>query len=355
MPFIKQSKRSLETANMKAVFFGCSAEHEAYLTRRAGERALGIEAVYEREILSDETCSRASDATIISVFTASPVSEEILTRLPEVKYIATRSTGFDHIDLAATSKRGVIVSNVPSYGENTVAEHAFGLLLGLSKKIYAGFDQIREKGDFNFDALQGFDLKGKTLGVVGTGRIGCHSIAIAKGFGMNVVAYDIAPSPERAEQFGFTYVSLDELLAQSDVVTLHVIHTPQTHHLIHAETIAKMKRGAVLINTSRGAVIDTEALIQGLTSGQLGGAGLDVLEEEGVIQDEMQFVLSGKSEGHDLRTVLANHVLIDLDNVIITPHIAFNTKEAVERILETTLDNIEAFIQGTPQNIVTNA
>ena len=339
---------------MKVVFFGCSKEHEAYLSRRIQERGVGIESVYVPEILSEETLSVALDAPVISVFTASPVTDVELEKLPNLKYVATRSTGYDHIDIAVATKRGVVVSNVPSYGENTVAEHAFGLLLGLSKKIYEGYDQIREKGDFNFDALQGFDLKGKTLGVVGAGRIGCHSIAIAKGFGMNVLAYDLFPKPELATQLGFSYVSLDELLAQSDVVTLHVAHTPETHHLINTESIAKMKRGVVLINTSRGAVVETEALIKALLSGQIGAAGLDVLEEEGVIRDEMQFVLSDKSTDHDLRTVLANHVLIDMPNVIVTPHIAFNTKEAVERILETTIDNIDLFMKGTPQNIVTS-
>ncbi|MCR4274841.1 MAG: NAD(P)-binding domain-containing protein [Candidatus Campbellbacteria bacterium] len=338
---------------MKAVFFGCSKEHETYLVRRMSERGMSIEAVYVPEILSEETLPLALDAPIISVFSASPVSEEELQKLPQLKYIATRSTGYDHITIAATTKRGIIVSNVPSYGENTVAEHAFGLLLALSKKIFAGFEQIREKGDFEFEALQGFDLKGKTIGVVGAGRIGCHSIAIAKGFGMNVLAYDLFPKPELATQLGFSYVSLDELLSKSDVITLHVAHTPDTHHLINTESIAKMKRGVVLINTSRGAVVDTEALVKALTDGQISAAGLDVLEEEGIIQDEMQFILSGKGEGHDLRTVLANHVLIDMPNVIITPHIAFNTKEAVGRILETTIDNIDAFVKGAPQNIVT--
>lgn len=338
---------------MKAVFFGCSAEHEAYLTRRMTERALGVDAVYLPEHISTDTLHHADDAQIVSVFSSFPITETEFQQLPHMKYLTTRSTGYDHIDLVAAGQHGVVVSNVPSYGENTVAEHAFGLLLSLSKKIYEGYTQIREKGDFNFSALQGFDLKGKTLGVIGVGRIGCHSIAIAKGFGMNVLAYDVVPNLERATQLGFSYVSLDELLAQSDVITLHVAHTPETNHLINEETIGKMKRGVVLINTSRGAVVDTEALIKGLTTGQIGGAGLDVLEEEGVIRDEMQFVLSGKGEGHDLRTALANHVLIDMPNVIVTPHIAFNTQEAVERILETTIDNIEAFMKGAPHNVVT--
>lgn len=337
---------------MKAVFFGCTPEHESFLSRRIAERSIDIQAEFVAEKVDDATISRAADAEIVSVFVGSPVHASHLAQLPNLKLLTTRSTGFDHIDVAEAKKRGVAVSYVPYYGENTVAEHAFGLLLTLSKRIYAGYDQIREQGDFRWDALQGFDLKGKTIGIIGMGRIGFHAANIARGFGMRVLAYDVAPNEKFAQEGGFSYVSLDDLLTQSDVVTLHVSHNDTSHHLIDATALSKMKAGAVLINTSRGAVVDTQALLASLQSGHLGGACLDVLEEEGVVQDEMQFLLSKDSEEHDLRTVLANHVLVDMPNVIITPHIAFNTKEAVERILETTLDSIEGFIAGAPKNLV---
>jgi len=337
---------------MKAVFFGCVPEHESFLSRRIAERGIDVETAFVAEKVDDATISRAADAEIISVFVGSPVHASHLAQLPNLKLLSTRSTGFDHIDVAEAKKRGIVVSYVPFYGENTVAEHAFGLLLALSKRIYAGYDQIREQGNFRWDALQGFDLKGKTIGIVGMGRIGFHAAKIARGFDMRVLAYDISPNEALSQEAGFSYVSLDDLLAQSDIVTLHVSFSDTSRHLIDATAFSKMKKGAVLINTSRGAVVDTQALLSALQSGHLGGAGLDVLEEEGVVQDEMQFLLSKDPEEHDLKTVLANHVLVDLPNVVITPHIAFNTKEAVERILETTLDSIEGFIAGTPKNLV---
>ncbi len=337
---------------MKAVFFGCTPEHESFLSRRIAERGIGVETEFVAEKIDDATISRAVDAEIVSVFVGSPVHASHLVQLPNLKLLSTRSTGFDHIDIAEAKKRGIIVSYVPFYGENTVAEHAFGLLLSLSKRIYAGYDQIREQGNFHWDALQGFDLKGKTIGIVGMGRIGFHAAKIARGFDMRVLAYDISPNEALSQEAGFSYVSLDDLLAQSDIVTLHVSFSDTSRHLIDATALSKMKQGAVLINTSRGAVVDTQALLSALQSGHLGGAGLDVLEEEGVVQDEMQFLLSKDPEEHDLKTVLANHVLVDMPNVVITPHIAFNTKEAVERILESTLDSIEGFISGTPKNLV---
>ncbi|GMU74326.1 MAG: lactate dehydrogenase [Candidatus Campbellbacteria bacterium] len=337
---------------MKAVFFGCAPEHEAFLSKRIGERELDIQADFVSEKVDDVTVARAADAEIVSVFVGSPVHASHIEKMPKLKLLSTRSTGYDHLDVAEAHKRGIAVSYVPFYGENTVAEHAFGLLLALSKRIYAGYDQIREKGDFHWDELQGFDLKGKTIGIVGMGRIGFHAAKIARGFDMRVLAYDIHPNDKLAHEAGFTYVSLDELLSHSDIVTLHVSHNDTSHHLIDADALSKMKKGAILINTSRGAVVNTQALLAALQKGHLGGACLDVLEEEGIIQDEMQYLLSQDTEQHDLRTVLANHVLVDMPNVIVTPHIAFNTKEAVERILETTLDSIEAFMKGKPINLV---
>lgn len=312
----------------------------------------GADLWFTEEILSDEHLPKETNFEAISVFVDSAVTKNVLDKLPNLKFIATRSTGYDHIDMAAAKARGITISSVPSYGENTVAEMAFGLLLTLSRKIYEGFDRIRETGNWSVEGLQGFDLRGKTIGVVGTGRIGKHSIAIAKGFGMNVVGFDAHPDQKLAKELGFKYLSIDELLKVSDVVTLHVPYLPETHHLMNKENLAKMKKGAILINTSRGAVVETAALVQALQSGHLGGAGLDVLEEEGVVKDEMDFLVSGKAEGHDWKTIIANHVLVDMPNVVITPHNAFNTKEAIERILDTTIDDISCYINGEVINKV---
>lgn len=335
---------------MKAAFFNATPRDEEYMTRRIGERGIPIEPVFIPSALSLDSASAAADAPIVLVFVDSKVDAEVLAKLPELKLLATRSTGLDHIDLTAAKADGVTVCSVPSYGEHTVAEHAFGLLLAISKRIFEGYDQIREHGDFSVERLQGFDLKGKTIGIIGTGRIGRHAIAIAKGFGMDVIAYDAFPNEALAAEFGFRYLPLPELLTASDVVTIHVPYMPETHHLLNKDTIPMMKRGAVLINTSRGAIVETESLLYALKEGRLGGAGLDVLEEEGALKDEMGFVFSGTTDHHDLKAILANHVLIDMPNVVITPHAAFNTIEAVQRISETTLDNIEAFLKGAPIN-----
>jgi D-lactate dehydrogenase len=292
------------------------------------------------------------DYEALCVFVDFSVTADVLTTFPNVRFIATRSTGYDHIDMTACSARGITVSSVPSYGENTVAEHVFALLLTLSKRIYESYDRLREEGEFSYEGMRGFDLKGKTLGVVGTGRIGMWTIHIAKGFGMEVLAYDPKPNDAAARELAFTYVSLPELLSHSDIVTLHVPYSESTHHLLNRDTFALMKEGAYLINTSRGPIVETQALLAALESKRLAGAGLDVLEEEGVAKDELHFLLSGTKEKHDLKTVLANHILVDMDNVVVTPHNAFNTKEALERILQTTVDNLAAFKQGTPQNVV---
>ncbi len=290
-----------------------------------------------------------ADFNIVSVFVGSKIDKETIEAFPDLKLITTRSTGFDHIDLEATKSKNILTAYVPGYGDNTVAEFAFGLLLTLSRKLYQGIDRIRETGTFSYEGLRGFDLKDKTIGIVGTGRIGQYAVKIAKGLGMNVIAFDAFPNEKLAQELGFKYVSFDELLAQSDVIDLHVPYLPTTHHLINKDNISKIKKGAILINTSRGAIVETEALVKALNEGILGGAGLDVLEEEGVIQDEKSLLLYGHPEEHNLKVVLANHVLIDMPNVAITPHNAFNTQEALQRILDTDINNIKSYIEkGEP-------
>lgn len=336
---------------MKIGFFGIKEWEREYIEARK-EKMPGAELWFTEDILSEEHPAKETDFEAVSVFVDSAVSKKVLESFPRLKFIATRSTGFDHIDMAATKTRKIAVSSVPSYGENTVAEFAFGLLLTLSRKIYEAYDRIRETGNWSFEGLQGFDLKGKTIGVVGTGRIGRHSIRIAKGFDMKVIGFDTHPDIKLAEEFGFEYKSLDDLLSVSDVVTLHVPYMKETHHLINEKRLWQMKKGTVLINTSRGAVVETEALVKALKEGHLGGAGIDVFEEEGVVKDEMDFLVSGKADGHNLKTIIANHVLVDMPNVVVTPHNAFNTKEALQRILDTTIENISRYLKGEVINQV---
>ena len=197
----------------------------------------------------------------------------------------------------------------------------------------------------------GFDLKGKTLGVVGTGQIGLHVIRIAKGFGMDVLAYDLKQNHILSEILGFNYVSLENLLPNSDIVTLHVPYNKYTHHLMNRDRFKLMRKGSILINTARGAIVDTEALIEALDQKILSGAGLDVIEGEELIKEEKQIVFDPKKI-ESLASIVKDHILLNKDNVVFTPHIAFYSKEALERILDTTVDNINAFISGKPQNMV---
>ncbi len=337
---------------MKTHFYTVKPWEKEYLESKIKELGLPLETEYFDNHLDKDHLPSDASAEIISVFVGSEVDKTVLDIFPNLKFLATRSTGYDHIDITETKKRGLPVAYVPAYGENTVAEFTFGLILALSRKIYQSCDQIRESGSFALEGLQGFDLKGKTLGVLGTGRIGKHVIRMAKGFEMNVIAYDPYPDEKYSQEAEFKYFPFEEILKQSDIITIHVPYLKETHHLINSETIKLIKKGAYLVNTSRGPIVETEALVKALKSGDLGGAGLDVLEEEGVINDELDFIVSGHPEEHNLKTVLANHVLIDMPNVIVTPHNAFNTKEALQRILDTTLENIKNFIADAPNNLV---
>lgn len=318
---------------------------EAYLKAHLPEHA-----EYSACVLQDCNPAVYREATVLSVFVHSHVTRPMLEAMPQLRMIATRSTGFDHIDLKVCDERGVIVSNVPRYGENTVAEHTFGLILALSRKIHKAY-QRTIAGDFSLEGLEGFDLKGKTIGVVGAGSIGLHVIRIAKGFGMNVIAFDTRPNQLIAEVLDFEYVPLDVLLAHSDIITLHAPYLPATHHLINEESIQRIKRGALLINTARGGLVDTQALIKALDDGILAGAGLDVIEGE-ELREEEEMLVGGAESGEQLRMVVRQYILLRRPDVVITPHVAFFSHEAKERILETTIENIEGFLAGHPRNIV---
>lgn len=297
-----------------------------------------------------KNASKALDAEVISVFIYSKMTEELLSHLSNLKFIATRSTGFDHIDLDTCEKNQILVSNVPYYGENTIAEHTFGLILALSRNIHKSY--IRTiRNDFSIEGLKGFDLKKKTLGVVGAGRIGLHVIRVAKAFGMDVLAYDVKKDQFLADVLGFTYVSLEDLLAQSDIISLHVPYNTHTHHLINKDNIRLIKKGAILINTARGGIVDTEALLEALDQGILSGAGLDVLEGEELILEDKRMVYDS-SDLETMTNLVKDHILLSKDNVVFTPHIAFYSQEALERIIDTTIENIAAFCLGSKLNVV---
>jgi D-lactate dehydrogenase len=293
-----------------------------------------------------------TDFDVISAFVDSPITEKLIAAFPNLKLVATRSTGYDHIDLAACAARNVSVASVPGYGDNTVAEFAFSLILNLTRKTYQGIDQIKETGSFALAGLRGTDIKGKTIGVIGTGRIGREVIQIAKGFGMQVIAFDPYPDAAFAAMMQFEYKPLEDLLAGADVITIHCPLIDTTRHLINEKNIGLIKKGAYLVNTARGGIVSTDALVTALRSGILGGAALDVLEEEGESKDELAFLGKGHPREEELKTLLENHVLMKMPNVLITPHMAFDSQEALGRILDITLSNIKGFVDGKPQNIV---
>ena len=295
-------------------------------------------------IFFDEPIQRVNakeytSSNIICVFIHSKIDKEIINSCHNLKLICTRSTGTDHIDLEAAALKNIQVKNVPLYGENTVAEHTFSLMLALSRKIHESYIATA-KGIFSTKGLMGFDLKDKTIGIIGGGRIGLHVARMARSFGMHVRVYDINEDYFLSELINFKYVSLDELLKVADIITLHVPLNKSTAHMINKEAISKMKNGVVIINTARGGLINNTDLISGIESGKIYGAGLDVLEgEEFLFEDSLE---SSQVE-NAAKAIVESTLLSKLPNVVITPHNAFNSIEAVNRIIETTVENILSY------------
>jgi D-lactate dehydrogenase len=330
----------------KIVFFEVEAWEKGYIN----SAIINYQPILTSEKLDESTMDQYQDCEAISIFIYSTINRTILDKLPNLKFIATRSMGFDHIDLAACREKGIVVANVPVYGAHTVAEHTIALMLAVSRKIVPSVERAK-KGDFSSVGLTGFDLFGKTLGVIGTGHIGKNVCELGISFGMKVIAYCHHEDADLCAR-GVKYVSLDELLANSDVISLHLPHNSETEHLINVNNISKIKKGAILINTARGALIETKAILEGLEKGILAGVGLDVLEEENALKEEREFLSSEHIAKGDIQTELLDHILLERDDVVITPHNAFNSKEALEEILETSLGNIKNYINGAPTNIV---
>ncbi|MGA0176186.1 MAG: NAD(P)-dependent oxidoreductase [Chthoniobacterales bacterium] len=328
------------------------------------EQPFFVDSLAEHEVGFVETLAEVpADAEIVSVFVNSRVDGAFLRAHPKVKMVASRSSSTDHLDFAAAKQRGVTLANVPDYGAATVAEHTFALILGVVRKLRHCLAAGRGKG--SSERLRGIELHGKTLGVVGTGRVGQQVIRIAHGFGMKTVGYDMDPDQEMAQQLQFEYVTLDRLLKVSDIITLHVPLNARTRHMLNARRIAKCKPGFIVINTARGALVDIEALIAGLESGQVGGVGLDVLEDEKAFSADsaklvgaqiVQRIQAVATPGGDperreerlreLQGLMRNRRLLAHPNVFFTPHVGFNSVEAIERINIGTVDNIRLFIAG---------
>jgi D-lactate dehydrogenase len=298
----------------------------------------GHELVFFEPRLTAVTAALASGFDAVCPFVNDELTAPVIEALAAggVRLLTLRSAGFNHVDLRAAAGSGITVTRVPAYSPYAVAEHAVGLILTLNRRLHRAYARVRE-GNFSLEGLLGFDLHGKTVGAVGTGKIGIVFCRIMSGFGCRVVAHDPVPD-EEVRGMGVEYLPLDELLGVSDIVALHLPLTPETHHLIDAAALHRMKPGAMLINTSRGALIDTRAVIGGLKSGRLGSLGLDVYEEEADLFFED---LSG--------TVIQDDVfarLLTFPNVLITGHQGFFTREALASIAETTLANATAFQSG---------
>ena len=332
---------------MKIAFFEVKDWEKDYLKQSLADKP-ELEPMFFTEKFDKTLLPK--DVAAVCVFVGSTVKAEDTAGFDSLKLVTTRSTGFDHLEFQALSEKGIKLGYVPGYGDNTVAEFAFGLLLAVVRKIFNAFDRIKESRDFSIEGFEGFDLAGKTIGIIGTGRIGQQSIKIANGFSMKVIAFDKFPKPELEAQLNFKYVSFDELLQSSDVITLHVPYLPENRHLINEAAIAKMNKGAVIINTARGGLIDTTALLQGLNSGKISGVGLDVFEGEKSVFDEQKAVLYGTSNTEDLMLMAENNLLFTHPNVVATPHIAFFTREALQRILNTDIENVKSFFaSGEPK------
>ena len=332
---------------MKLAFFELEKWEESYIK----SNLKGNNLKFFKNELNKRSAKKVKDVEGIAVFIYSKITKEVLDQMPKLKLITTMSTGFDHIDLSECKKRKITVCNVPTYGENTVAEHTFALILTISRKIPGAIENTR-KGDFRVEGLRGFDLKDKTIGIIGCGNIGQHVARIAKGFEMNILVFDLHKNQKLAKKIGFKYSNMSTLLKNSDIVTLHVPENKYTHHMINSKTLKQFKKVSILINTARGCLIDTTALIKALNNKTISYAGLDVLEGECLIKEEKELVHSKFVKICDLKTVLEDHILLRKPNVYITPHNAFNSKESLIRILDATLENIKGFTKKKKVNVV---
>ena len=299
----------------------------------------GFDITYFEAKLRPRTVNVTTGFDAVCAFVNDELDAEVMEQLHKngVKLVAMRCAGYNNVNLQAACKFGIPVVRVPQYSPYAVAEYALALLMTLNRKVHRAYNRVRE-GNFSINGLMGFDLHGKTMGVIGTGKIGRTFIGLLHGFGMHVLAYDLYPNPESARELNFEYVPLETIFRESDIISLHCPLTPENHHMINDATIAMMKKGIVLINTSRGRLIDSAALVNGLKSGRIGGAGLDVYEEE------TDYFFEDRSDRAVLDDILAR--LMTFPNVIVSSHQAFFTAEAERNIAETTMKSIGDFAAG---------
>lgn len=320
-------------------FYGIMPEMKNYLRQNLKNFSLNISS----EILNEKELEKIDlDTEILGVFVDSKIEKKVFEKLKKLKLIVTLSTGFDHINIKEAKKRKITVCNVPTYGENTVAQHALTLILALSRKLFPSVKRVKE-GVYDYRGLCGFDLKNKTIGILGTGHIGIHLIDMLNGFEANIIAFDAFPKTELEKEHNFKYVSKNKLFQESDIISVHVPLFPNTYHIIDRKAVKMMKDNVYIINTARGGLVDSESIIFGLENKKIAGFGADVLEDEGFIENP-ELLISNKRTERELKVSLMNNILIDHPNTIITPHNAFNSTEALKRIFDTSIENIKSFM-----------
>lgn len=323
----------------RIAFFGAKSYDKESFDKT--NEAFGFDIRYYKGHLTAESAVLAKGAEAVCIFVNDTADAAVIHALKEqqVPLIALRCAGFNNVDLEAATRDGITVVRVPAYSPYAVAEHAVALMLSLNRKIHRAYWRTRD-GNFSLHGLMGFDMHGKTAGIIGTGKIAKILIRILQGFGMRVLGYDPYPDEAFAKETGMTYVTLDELYGRSDIISLHCPLTEQTRYMINEDSIGRMKPGVILINTGRGQLIHTNALIEGLKEKRIGAAGLDVYEEEG------EYFYEDKSDKIIDDDTLAR--LLSFNNVIVTSHQGFFTREALANIAETTLSNIRDYVEGKP-------
>ncbi len=328
---------------MKYGFFDIKESWEKKMINKALKKE---DVVFFDGTVQDADPKDLKQLDVVSVFVGSLLDSENLKKMPKLKLVATRSTGFDHIDVKYCKNNKIAVSYVPFYGENTVAEFAFALMIAISRNVIDSVHRVKT-GSFSFAGLRGFDLKDKTVGIMGFGHIGQKFAKMCKGFDMKVLAYD--PFSEKlqpvADEIGVKFCTIEDIMKKSNIISLHMPLNKETKHILNKNTLEMAKQGLIIINTARGGLIETRALINALDSGKVVFAAIDVLEGENDLKDELHFLERNYKDLNAYQTLIENHELMRRHNVYITPHNAFNTKEALERIMQTTLLNIVAFSQ----------
>lgn len=330
---------------MKVVYFDVESYEEEYIKENSHDFEFYLEPEPLNEI--SEIKAKYKDADIISVFTTSRVTSNVLMQFPKLKLIALRSVGFNHVDLEYCKRHDIAVVNSPNYGNVTVAEFALALLMNTARKITKSYSEFKV-GKVSPKSLVGVELYNKTVGIVGLGAIGAYFAELMHGLNLNVLGFDRYEKTELKEKFNVQYVDFDTLLEKSDFISIHAPLTKETYHLFDEKCFRKMKNSAIIINTGRGEIIDTKALYNALQSEEIAGAGLDVLESEETMTDDDYMIGISRLDKLTLERTIINSRLFQLENVVLTPHTAYNTKEAIQRILSTTLKNIKMFIKGEP-------